>query len=127
MSLESTLTQPEASQCACDVRSTVKPVFNVREREDAYDLTVLLPGVAKDGVEITAEDDSLVVRGRRSEKTAAGLTPLYRESFDADFELTLTHEKAFDVDKVAAELRDGVLRITLPKTEALKPRKISVS
>jgi len=127
MSLESTLTRPETSQPESGVRFTVKPAFQVREKEDAYNLSVALPGVAKDALEITAEEDNLVVRGRRSAKTPGGWTPLHVESVDADFELVLAHENAFDVDKIAAELHDGVLHVTLPKTAALKPRKIPVS
>jgi HSP20 family molecular chaperone IbpA len=59
----------------------------------------------------------------------AGWTTLHRESAapDAVYELVLTHDNAFDADKVAAELRDGVLRLSLPKIEALKPRKIAVN
>jgi HSP20 family molecular chaperone IbpA len=52
---------------------------------------------------------------------------LHRESADAPYELVLAHENAIDVDKIAAEIRDGVLRVSLPKHEALKPRKIAVN
>ena len=50
-----------------------------------------------------------------------------RETPPADYSLTLAHDNTFDADKVHAELRDGVLRVTLPKAEALKPRKIAVA
>lgn len=106
---------------------TLKPLYEIKETEEAYGVTVYLPGVAKDGLEITAEAGELRIVGRRAWKQPEGWTPLYRESTDAPFELVLTHDNAIDADKVAAELRDGVLRVSLPKAEALKPRKITVS
>lgn len=106
---------------------TVKPLYEVKETDEAWGLTVYLPGVAKDGLEITAEAGELRVVGRRAWKQPEGWTSLYRESTDAPYELVLSHDNAFDCDKIAAELRDGVLRISLPKAEAIKPRKIAVS
>jgi HSP20 family molecular chaperone IbpA len=51
---------------------------------------------------------------------------LHRESVDADYALTLRHDDAVDAERIQAELREGVLRLTLPKGEALKPRRIPV-
>lgn len=106
---------------------TVKPLFEVKETDEAYGITVYLPGVAKDGLEITAEAGELRIVGRRAWKQPEGWTALYRESADAPYELVLTHDNAIDSEKIAAELREGVLRISLPKAEAFKPRKIAVS
>lgn len=110
-----------------DLGPTVRPLYEVKETDEAYGLTVYLPGVAKDGLDITAEADEVRIVGRRSWKQPEGWTALYRESADVPFELVLTHENAIDTGKVAAELRDGVLRVSLPKAEAIKPRKIAVS
>jgi len=107
--------------------AAVKPVYEIKETPDAFDLTVYLPGVAKDGLEITAEDGQVRVFGRRAFQAPASWTPLHRESGAAPFELVLSHDNAIDADRVGAELRDGVLRVSLPKHEALKPRKITVS
>jgi HSP20 family molecular chaperone IbpA len=106
---------------------TVKPLYEVKETAEAYGLVVQLPGVAKDGLSITSEEGMLTIRGERGWKRPAGWTSLYRESTDLPFELSLQHDNAIDVDKVHAELRDGILRVALPKTEARKPRKIAVS
>jgi HSP20 family molecular chaperone IbpA len=65
--------------------------------------------------------------GRRSTAVPTGWTTLHRETADSAYELLLAHDHAFTADKVVAELRDGVLRLSLPKTEALKPRKIAVN
>ena len=105
----------------------VKPLYEVKETDEAYGLTVQLPGVAKDGVSITSEEGTLTIRGERGWKRPAGWTSLYRESSDLPFELVLQHDNTVDVDKIHAEVRDGMLRVTLPKTEARKPRKIAVA
>jgi HSP20 family protein len=110
-----------------DLGPTVKPLYEVKETDDAYGVTVFLPGVSKDNLEITAEAGEFRIVGRRSWKQPEGWTALYRESADAPYELVLSHDNAIDADKVAAELRDGVLRVSLPKAEALKPRKIAVN
>lgn len=106
---------------------TARPAYEVRENADAFELTARLPGVAKDGLEITAENNQLRIFGRRAWKQPEGWTLLFRDSLDAPFELVLEHENSFDAEKIQAELRDGVLRMTLPKAEALRPRKIAVS
>ncbi len=112
---------------ARDLGPTVKPHYEIKETDEAYGVTAHLPGVAKDGLELTAETGELHIVGRRAWKHPEGWTSLYRESTDAPFELVLTHDNAIDAEKIAAELRDGVLRISLPKAEAVKPRKITVS
>ena len=106
---------------------TIRPVHEIKETPEAFAVTVYLPGVTKDGLDITAEDGEVRLVGRRAWHQPEGWTPLYRESAGATFELVLTHDNAIDTDKIAAEIRDGVLRVTLPKAEALKPRKIAVN
>jgi HSP20 family molecular chaperone IbpA len=125
--------QNSANRESADANSTalaetpgVKPLYEIKETPDAFGATVYLPGVGKDGLEITAEQGQLRIFGRRDCKQPDGWTPLHRESVDAPFELVLSHDNAIDTDKIAAELRDGVLRVSLPKHEAIKPRKITV-
>jgi HSP20 family molecular chaperone IbpA len=105
----------------------LKPVFDVSETPEAYRLTVRLPGVAKEGLELTADSGQFRVVGRRAWTQPEGWTAVHRETADAPYELVLAHDNVLNVDQIQAELADGVLRVTLPKTEALKPRKISVN
>jgi HSP20 family molecular chaperone IbpA len=106
---------------------TIKPQYRVEETTEAYKVTVRLPGVAKDGVEVVAENDEVRVTARRSWAPPAGWNALHRESADAAYELVLTHDNAIDAEKISAELRDGILHVSLPKQEAVKPRKIAVA
>ena len=106
---------------------TAKPLYEVRESDEAWGLTVYLPGVARGGLEVTAEEGQLLIRGRRDWKAPAGWTALYRESADAPYELALRHDNTIDVEKIHAELKDGVLHVSLPKADSIKPRKIAVN
>lgn len=113
--------------CADQPTQTSRPGYKINETTDAYTVTVQLPGVSKDGLEITAEDGQVRVVGRRAWQAPEGWTSLYRETANAAYELVLTHDNAIDAEKIGAELRDGVLNVTLPKSEAAKPRKIAVN
>lgn len=104
----------------------IRPLFDVKETAEAFGVTAYLPGVNKEGLSITDEDGVLTIRGERTWKQPAAWTSLYRESRDLPFELTLNHDNAIDADKARAELKDGVLRLSLPKAEARKPRKIAI-
>ena len=117
----------KADNRPADLEETVKPLYEIRETPEAFGATVYLPGVTKNDLEITAEEAQIRIVGRRAWKQPESWTALHRESVDAPFELVLGHDNAIDANKIAAELRDGVLRISLPKHEAIKPRKIAVN
>jgi len=106
---------------------TVKPSHELDENTEAWGLTVQLPGVAKEGLELSAEEGRITIRGRRAWRKPEAWTPVYRESVDAAYELVLEHDNTIDAEKIHAELKDGVLRVSLPKAEAIKPRKIAVN
>ena len=110
-----------------DLAVTVKPVHEITETTDAFGVTVHLPGVGKDGLEITAEENEIRIVGQRAWKQPEGWTALHRETVDAPYELVLSHDNAVEIDRIAAELRDGLLRVAMPKHAALKPRKIAVN
>ncbi len=112
---------------AGETEPTVRPIYEIKETPEAWGLTAYLPGVTKDGLELTAEEGLVSIRGRRQWKVPSDWTTIYRESADATFELTLSHDNTIDVNRIHAELRDGVLRASLPKAEAIKPRKITVA
>lgn len=105
----------------------IKPLFEVAETPEAWNLTVQLPGVTKENLEFTAENEQIAMLARRTWQLPTGWTALYRESADAPYKLVLEHNNSVDVAKIAAELKDGILRVLLPKAEAVKPRKVVIS
>jgi HSP20 family molecular chaperone IbpA len=126
-SLVSGLGRPAEAASPAPAQAEIRPVYNVREDAHGYDVTVELPGVAKDGLEITAQENELKITGRRSWNAPAEWTALYRETPRANYQLTLSHQGQVDAGKISAELKDGILRLTLPKAEAVKPRKIAIN
>ncbi|GAB5560194.1 MAG: Hsp20/alpha crystallin family protein [Synoicihabitans sp.] len=110
-----------------DLGPTIQPTYEIKETDDAFGLTVTLPGVTKKDLEITAEADSIRIVGKRSWSRPKDWAVLYRETSDATYVLELDHDNAVNTDKVHAELRDGILRLSLPKAEAIKPRRIEVA
>ena len=103
----------------------VAPDVNIYENEDGYILQADMPGVTKEGVEITLEGNTLTFTGRRHGETVAG-SVLYRETRGLNFRRVFELDPAIDVGRISAEMRQGVLTLTLPKAEHVKPRKIEI-
>ncbi len=110
-----------------DLGPTVQPRYEIKETDEAFGLTVTLPGVTKDNLEITAEGESLRIVGKRSWSRPDDWSVIYRETTDATYLLEIDHDNAVDTEKVHAELRDGILRLSLPKAEEIKPRRIEIA
>jgi HSP20 family protein len=104
-----------------------RPQHTLAETDAAYIFTVYLPGVTKEGLEITDENGELTVVGTRAHTFPEGVTVLRRETSEATFRLVIAHDNAVEAEKIAAELKDGVLQLTLAKAESAKPRKVAVS
>jgi HSP20 family protein len=117
----------DKTAAAADTGLKVAPRYEIHETPESFSLLVHLPGVAKDGLELSVDHAEVRLTGRRAWSKPEDWTALHRETPDATYELVLAHEHGIDADKVEAELRDGVLRVVLAKTEALKPRKITVA
>jgi len=103
----------------------VAPEVNIFETRDGYVLEAEMPGVNKEGLEITLEGNEITIVGRRHVQTLGG-QPLFRESHNADYRRVFELDPAIDTGKIAARMDQGVLTLTLPKSERVKPRKITV-
>ena len=106
--------------------SFVAPAASVVEDAEGYLLQVEMPGVNKEGLEITMEDNQLTVLGRRSLPTIDG-TSVHREIRRENFRRTFEIDPSIDFNKINAKIENGILSLTLPKAEHVKPRKIAVS
>jgi HSP20 family protein len=104
----------------------VTPVASVVEDGDVYLLRVEMPGVNKEGLEISVENNELTITGRRSLPQIEG-TLIHRESRPENFRRVFELDPSIDTSKVSARIDQGVLTLTLPKAEQVKPRKITVS
>jgi HSP20 family protein len=103
----------------------VMPAASVTEDGDSYLLKVELPGVNKEGLDISVENNELTITGRRSLPTVEG-TLIHRESRSENFRRAFELDPSIDTSKIGAKIEQGILTLTLPKTEQVKPRKITV-
>jgi len=128
--MNSTLSKPttssEVAQNGTNRVSYVTPLANIVESKDGYVLEAEMPGVNKDGLEITVENGELTIFGRRAAVETRG-RELYRESRATDFRRSFELDPSIDTTKISAKIDQGILTLHLPKTEAVKPRKIAVS
>lgn len=104
----------------------VVPVVNIFETPDGYALEAEMPGVSKDGLEITLEGDEITIIGRRTASPVSGEL-LFRECPTADYRRVFELDPAIDTNKISAKMEQGMLTLNLPKPEQVKPRRITVS
>jgi len=104
----------------------VAPSASVVEAGDRYTLEVEMPGINKEGLEISIENNELTVLGHRSLPAVEG-TLIHRESRPENYRRTFELDPSINGDKISAKIDQGVVTLTLPKAEHIKPRKITVS
>jgi HSP20 family protein len=101
----------------------VAPAVDIYETDKAFVLLADMPGVAPDGLDVVAERNELVIRGRVDPPAS---TPDYQEFELASYYRTFTLTDDLDTAGISATLRDGVLRIEIPKSPKVQPKKIPV-
>lgn len=107
-------------------RNYVAPEVNIFETKDGYILEAEMPGVSRAGLDISVEGNTLTIIGRRQpEELKAEI--VHRESTKADYRREFELDPAIDTAKIDAKVEQGVLTIHLPKSERVKPRKVTVS
>ncbi len=104
----------------------VAPAASVTENGEGYTLQVEMPGVNKEGLEISVENNELTIVGSRSIPTIDG-TLIHRESRLENFRRAFELDPSIDTAKIAAKIEQGIATLTLPKAEQVKPRKVAVS
>ena len=102
------------------------PTADVYETQDALTVILEMPGVEKSNVDVRVEDGVLNVEGRLDLSKYQGLQPLYTEYNVGHYSRSFQLSSKIDQSKIAAELKDGVLSLTLPKLEEARPRTIEV-
>ncbi|HYG21821.1 MAG TPA: Hsp20/alpha crystallin family protein [Verrucomicrobiae bacterium] len=103
----------------------IGPAVDVYETEDGYVLTAEMPGVNKDGLEVTLEGTEITIIGRRNQLERTGES-LIQERLNADYRRVFELDPAIDTARISARVDKGILTLTLPKSEKVKPRKIKV-
>jgi HSP20 family protein len=107
-------------------RRSLTPVVNIYENKDGYVIEAEMPGVTKSDLEVTLDAKQLQIVGHRHSAPESGKT-IYRESEDADFRRSFDLDPTIDTSRISAKIEQGLLTVVLPKTEAIKPRRINVA
>jgi HSP20 family protein len=106
---------------------TFLPPADIYEDRDSLKVLLEMPGVEKGNVNVHVEDGVLFVESRLDLAKYRGLQPLYTEYNIGNYSRSFRLSNAIDQDKIAAELKDGVLSLTLQKAEKAKPRTIQIA
>ncbi len=114
------------TQAPAAVKRPVTPRYEIREHPESFILTAWLPGVDRSALETTVHEHTLTVSGRRNFTVPGEWTAVHREIPQSDFRLALELDNRVNHQGVTAELSQGVLTLTLPKAEAVKPRRIEI-
>jgi len=121
-----TLTRETNGQTPRQTERFITPSASVAENADGYTLELEMPGVNKDGLDISIENNELSITGRRSNPAIEGAL-IHRESRPHNYRRNFEIDPSIDTGKISARINQGVVTLTLPKAEEVKPRKIKVS
>lgn len=114
----------ESMYDACCALTTAWPAIDVHDTEDALVLTLDVPGIRTEDLNVTFEEDKLTIAGER--KKTSDKRYVIRERARGPFRRTIKVSVPVDGNGIRAETENGVLTITLPKAENARPRKIKV-
>lgn len=103
------------------------PVTDIFETDSALMLTLEMPGVDRENVEVRLESGVLTIEGKINFAKYEGLHPVYTEYNVGNYARSFELSSHIDQDRISADLKDGVVTLTLPKAEKAKPRRITVS
>ncbi|OLA97149.1 MAG: heat-shock protein Hsp20 [Verrucomicrobia bacterium 13_2_20CM_55_10] len=121
-----TLTRETRGGDRAQTEQFIAPPASVTESADGYMLEIEMPGVKKDGLDISVENNELNVIGRRSLPAVEGAL-IHHESRPENFRRTFEIDPSIDAEKISAKIDQGLVTLTLPTAEHVKPRKITVS
>ncbi|HEY2912800.1 MAG TPA: Hsp20/alpha crystallin family protein [Candidatus Angelobacter sp.] len=121
-----TLTRENRDADRAQTEQFIAPPASVIEAGNGYTLEIEMPGVTKDGLDISVENNELTIVGQRALPKIEG-TLIHHESRPENFRRTFELDPSIDADKISAKIEQGLVSLTLPKAEHVKPRKITVS
>jgi len=104
-----------------------RPRVDILQRKEDVVLEADMPGVDEKTVEITVERNVLTIHGKPERVNREGYTLVHGEYGYGDYERSFTISDEIDRDHIQATVKNGVLRLVLPKAEKAKPRKISIA
>ncbi|MFO1154882.1 MAG: Hsp20/alpha crystallin family protein [Rhodospirillales bacterium] len=118
---------PNYSAESTRTRPVQRPVADIYETKDALVVVLEMPGVDADGLNVMLDKRVLTVAARAGATAPKGYALTLSEYRVADFERSFTLAESIDTDRIEANLKDGVLKVTLPKAGPAPARTIQVN
>lgn len=121
-----------SSEAGSVVKHTFRLPVNAWSDEDGFTFKAYLPSVNPEDVEITYEGDDLIIRGKMNafhpevEEGESKVEMIRNELYHGEFERRFSFNTAINTEGIAAEFENGVLTLTVPKAEEVKPKQIAV-
>jgi HSP20 family protein len=104
------------------------PALDMTEGPNGFTVRTELPGLGEKDIDVSIASNVLTIRGEKKESSGKKDAKVYRrETWTGSFQRTLALPAAVDAEHIQAELKDGILTVTLPKREEARPKQISVS
>ena len=103
------------------------PALDIYQTNDDVVAVVELPGMRKEEIDISLQDGMLTISGERKDEAPEGDKSARTERFVGKFRRSITLPTRVDINKVNATYKDGILTVTLPKAEDVKPKQIQVN
>lgn len=116
----------EKSDLAEPAKNTLVPPVDICEDKEGVTLYADIPGVARDGLNLHIDKDTLEISGKRALKSDKDTENNYTEMTENNYYRAFTIGEEIDRDKISAQLNNGVLKVLLPKAERAKPKKIDI-
>jgi HSP20 family protein len=104
----------------------VIPPVDVFENDNAITVVADLPGVAREQLQVRVDGDTLMLEATAASQGPDDMELVYGEARSPAYRRQFTLSRELDASNIEAQLRDGVLRLTIPKAEEAKPRRIRV-
>jgi HSP20 family protein len=104
----------------------IRPRTSVFEHEDAVKIIMDLPGVSRENLNISFNRGELAISGARESWDRDKMKACYCERVEGSYERVFALDSTLDASKIDAKLANGVLELTIPKIEAVKPKKIQI-
>jgi HSP20 family protein len=107
--------------------TTILPPVDIFEDESGFTIVADMPGVSREQLGVRVTGDNLVIEGTAAVPVTGEMELLYGEVSNPQYRRSFTLSRELDPTKIEAKLNNGVLRLTIPKSQEARPRRIEVS
>lgn len=114
------------SEADLNYATVLVPSVDIYEDETGFTLVADLPGVSKERLGVKVNGDNLLIEGEVSVPSPQGMELLYAEIPASSYQRSFTLSRELDAAKIEANLKDGVLKLRIPKAEEARPRRIDI-